>query len=150
MEISSDPTYEHQICNLSTYVDTCSRVCRIMYPGHVCQNNIGFVSFGWPKCYVMCMFKKMCGENLDQIMPFVMSVRLCVMLRLHYTFVCLEALCGVLIRRHAGLVCRPICPQTVLTDMPSGQTVRIHSMVYVRNRFCVWPDDSPEPRHYTV
>ena len=39
------------------------------------------------------MFKKMCGENLDQIMPYVMLVRLCVMLLLHCTFVYLEALC---------------------------------------------------------
>ena len=37
------------------------------------------------------VFKKMCGENLDQIVPYVMLVYLCVMLRLRYTFVCLEA-----------------------------------------------------------
>ncbi len=139
MEISSDPTYEHQICNMSTYADTCSRVCRILYPGYMCQNDIGFASFGWSQYHVVLFFKKMCGKNLDQIFSYVALVYLCVMLRLRCTFVCLEALCGVLIRRHAGLVCRPICQQTALTYMPSGQTARIHPTIYVRNCFCVWP-----------
>ena len=139
VKISSDPTYEHQICNMSTHTDTCNRICRIRYPGHTCQNSIGFVSFGWPKYYDMLCFKKMCGVNLDQIFPYVMLVHICVMLRLRCMYVYLEAPCIVLIPRHVGLVCRVMCQQTALTDMSGGHILRIRCMMRIRNRFCVWP-----------
>ena len=34
----------------------------------MCQNNIGFVSFGWPKYYDI-LFVKNVREDLDQIFP---------------------------------------------------------------------------------